>query len=282
MSTELHQKASGGDVDLEVPRYARARALGLGPGAYGTVISSAQRTEGTWALSRRCPHSSGRGIADAQHEHTWRGRLGRYGPGFESQWHLQESDGVARPGGQVGHDVARRRGRDLRLPDLAVPGDVHQPVGADLGPGFPPPQDVSARTLGRRLSPVAAFVVAGLLSLSFFTAVTPIPYSVPGLSPAPPGGSSWDQFFTVSRPREGTVFHQIFADVSLSVGPLQSDAVVSLGHSLQTSDTLYSVSGLRPSMLCCLSWGDISTLVSSEGSEADQYTMVSLSVGATG
>lgn len=34
------------------------------------------------------------------------------------------------------------------------------------------------------LSPVAAFVVAGRLSLSFFTAVTPIPYSVPGLSPA--------------------------------------------------------------------------------------------------
>lgn len=33
------------------------------------------------------------------------------------------------------------------------------------------------------LSPVAAFVVAGRLSLSFFTAVTPIPYSVPGFIP---------------------------------------------------------------------------------------------------
>lgn len=51
-----------------------------------------------------------------------------------------QSDGVARSGRQVGHDVARRRGRDLRLPDLAVLGDVHQPVGGDLGPGFPPPQ----------------------------------------------------------------------------------------------------------------------------------------------
>ena len=36
----------------------------------------------------------------------------------------------------------------------------------------------------RRLSPVAAFVVAGRLSRSFFTAVTPIPYSIPGFSPA--------------------------------------------------------------------------------------------------
>ena len=33
------------------------------------------------------------------------------------------------------------------------------------------------------LSPVAAFVVAGRLSLSFFTAVTPMPYSVPGFIP---------------------------------------------------------------------------------------------------
>lgn len=33
------------------------------------------------------------------------------------------------------------------------------------------------------LSLVAAFVVAGRLSLSFFMAVTPIPYSVPGFNP---------------------------------------------------------------------------------------------------
>lgn len=33
------------------------------------------------------------------------------------------------------------------------------------------------------LSPVSAFAVAGRLSLSFFTAVTPIPYSVPGFNP---------------------------------------------------------------------------------------------------
>lgn len=36
---------------------------------------------------------------------------------------------------------------------------------------------------------------------------------------------------------------------------------------LEMSDTLYSVSGLRLSMLNCLSGGEICTVVSSEGSE---------------
>lgn len=177
--------------------------------------------------------------------------------------------------------------------------------------------------------------------------------------------SSWEQLLTMNRSRDGTVFHPIAANVSLTVCPLQSDAVVRLRHSLKTrgsiqgcsedifnhvrthnflvhlykhtefitifgnwaipiciikkqviknhwtywsvffykklltklkyevesgimsppvvnvaitgsllmspllemSDTLYSVSGLRPSRLYCLSGGKICTLVSSEGSE---------------
>lgn len=33
------------------------------------------------------------------------------------------------------------------------------------------------------ISPVSALVVAGSLSISFFTAVTPMPYSMPGFRP---------------------------------------------------------------------------------------------------
>lgn len=37
----------------------------------------------------------------------------------------------------------------------------------------------------------------------------------------------------MSRSRDGTVLHQVALDISLTVGPLQSDAVVGLGHGLQ-------------------------------------------------
>lgn len=42
----------------------------------------------------------------------------------------------------------------------------------------------SLATVKVHVSPVTALVVVGRLSRSSFTAVTPIPYSVPGLSPA--------------------------------------------------------------------------------------------------
>lgn len=118
----------------------------------------------------------------------------------------------------------------------------------------------------RWISPVSALVVAGRLSTSFFTAVTPIPYSVPGLSPATHigkyeesdymflnsgcfprtsqrsfGGVSWltwEQFFAVTISRNGAVFQQIAANVSLAVGPLDSDALLCLGHNLQVCGSI--------------------------------------------
>lgn len=118
----------------------------------------------------------------------------------------------------------------------------------------------------RRISPVSALVVAGRLSASSFTAVTPIPYSVPGLSPAtdignhensdfvfwnsgyfPRTGQSsfggvswlaWEQFFAVTISRNGAVFQQVAADVGLAVGPLNSDALVCLGRNLQVGGSI--------------------------------------------
>lgn len=52
----------------------------------------------------------------------------------------RQSHAVAHSRSQVGHDVRGCRGRDHVLLDLAVPGDVHQPVGAELGLRFLPPQ----------------------------------------------------------------------------------------------------------------------------------------------
>ena len=51
---------------------------------------------------------------------------------------------------------------------------------------------------------------------------------------------------------------------------------------LEKSITVYSVSGLRPSMLYCLSGGKISAPLSSKGSEVGLYNMVTLSMGTTG
>lgn len=51
-----------------------------------------------------------------------------------------QRDGVAHSRSQVGQDVASHCGWDLLLLNLAVSGEVHQPVGADLGPRFLPPQ----------------------------------------------------------------------------------------------------------------------------------------------
>ncbi len=51
-----------------------------------------------------------------------------------------QRDGVALSRSQVGQDVVSRCGWDLLLLNLAVFGDVRQPVGADLGPRFLPPQ----------------------------------------------------------------------------------------------------------------------------------------------
>lgn len=126
----------------------------------------------------------------------------------------------------------------------------------------------------RRISPVSALVVAGRLSASSFTAVTPIPYSVPGLSPATDienyinsdymflnsgcfphtsqssfGGVSWltwEQFFAVTISRNGAVFHQIAANISLTVGPLNTDALVSLGHNLQLGGSIEGCGGKGP------------------------------------
>lgn len=52
----------------------------------------------------------------------------------------RQSHAVAHSRSQVGHDVRGGRGRDHLLLNLAVPGDVHQPVGADLGLRLLPPQ----------------------------------------------------------------------------------------------------------------------------------------------
>lgn len=104
-------------------------------------------------------------------------------------------------------------------------------------------------------------------------AVTPIPYSVPGCSPATQrdgrrvseagvapstrrsltgdGGSgglpraSWEQLLSVARSGDGAVLHQIASDVGLAVGPLQSDAVVSLGQALKVQG---GVQGYRGEM----------------------------------
>lgn len=45
---------------------------------------------------------------------------------------------------------------------------------------------ISLTTIKVNISPVTALVVVGRLSRSSFTAVTPIPYSVPGLNPVSP------------------------------------------------------------------------------------------------
>lgn len=115
-------------------------------------------------------------------------------------------------------------------------------------------------------SPVSALMVAGRLSACFFTAVTPIPYSVPGLSPEThigkyensdymflsPGSFphtsqssfggvsrlSWEQLFAMTISRNGAVFHQVAANVGLAVGPLNRDALVGLGHNLQVCGSI--------------------------------------------
>lgn len=45
--------------------------------------------------------------------------------------------------------------------------------------------------------------------------------------------SSLEHLLTMNFPRDGTVFYPIAANISFTVGPLQGDAVVCLGHSLK-------------------------------------------------
>lgn len=49
---------------------------------------------------------------------------------------------------------------------------------------------------------------------------------------------TWEQFFAVTFSRNGAVFHQIAANVSLAVGPLNSDALVRLGYNLQVCGSI--------------------------------------------
>lgn len=51
-----------------------------------------------------------------------------------------QTDAVAHPRSQPGQDVAGGRSRDLLLLLLAVPGQVHHLIGAELGPRFLPLQ----------------------------------------------------------------------------------------------------------------------------------------------
>lgn len=55
------------------------------------------------------------------------------------------------------------------------------------------------------------------------------------------GGVSWlpwEQLLAVTISGKGAVLHQIAANVSLAVGPLDSDALVRLGHDLQVRGSI--------------------------------------------
>lgn len=49
---------------------------------------------------------------------------------------------------------------------------------------------------------------------------------------------TWEEFLAVTFSRNGAVFHQIAANVSLAVGPLNSDALVRLGYNLQVCGSI--------------------------------------------
>lgn len=49
---------------------------------------------------------------------------------------------------------------------------------------------------------------------------------------------AWEEFFAVTFSRNGAVLHQIAANVSLAVGPLDGDALVRLGRNLQVCGSI--------------------------------------------
>lgn len=49
---------------------------------------------------------------------------------------------------------------------------------------------------------------------------------------------AWEKIFAMTFSRNGAVLHQIAANVSFAVGPLDGDALVCLGHNLQVCGSI--------------------------------------------